>query len=192
MPRLPGTFAVLSVTLLAHASAAYGVGASASATGDPPTGSPAGAVYELPLERGRAEAAPKGGGGTAAPGAEGGEAGANGAAAGGDGGSGQGGGAAGGENGGEEGSLYRSENNFGSSSHVPGTRLGTGGDSAAGSDRADSEAAANLAQGREAAQVADSGNTSPAANFALLGAIALIALGSGVFIGRAGRLSTGS
>jgi hypothetical protein len=174
--------AVLSVTLLAHAGAAYGAGASVSATGDPPTGSPAGAVYELPLERGRAEAAPKGSGGTATPGAEGAEPGANGAGGGGDGGDGQ--------SGGEEGSLYRSENNFGSSSHVPGTPLGTRADSVAGSAGAGSEAAANLAQGREAAQVADSGNTSPAANFALLGAIALIALGSGLLISRTGRLST--
>ena len=181
MPRLLGTLAVLSVTLLAHAGAAYGVGASASATGDPPTGSPAGAVYELPLERGRAEAAPKGSGGTAGPDAEGGEAGADGAAAGGDGGD---------QGGAGEGSLYRSENNFGSSSHVPGTPRGSDVDSAAGGGGAESEAAANLAQGREAAQIADSGNTSPAANIALLGAIALIALGSGVLISRAGRLST--
>jgi hypothetical protein len=156
------------------------MGASVSATGDPPTGSPAGAVYELPLERGRAEAAPKGGG-TAAPGAEGDAAGANGAAANDPDG--------GGESGGEEGSLYRSENNFGSSSHVPGMPPEAGADSAAADYGPGSEAAANLARGHEAAQVADSGNTSPAANIALFGAIALIALGSGVLVRRADRLT---
>jgi hypothetical protein len=183
--------AVLSVTLLAQAGAAYGLGASASATGDPPTGSPAGAVYELPLERGRAEAAPKGGGGTAVSGTDGGGSGAEGegAGAGGDSGGGQGGGT-GGESG-AEGSLYRSENNFGSSSHVPGTPPPASADSAAAGDGPASEAAASLAQGRKAAQVADAGNTSPAANIALLGAIALLAVGSAVLIGRARRLDLG-
>lgn len=194
---------VLSMTLLAHAGAAYGAGASTSAAGDPPTGSPAGAIYELPFERGRAEAAPKGSGGTAAPGSEGGDDGTSGGGGAGGGEDGSSGGPTGsseggeaatlpsGESGGEEGSLYRSENNFGSSSQVPGTPGGAGGDSAANTGGAESEAAANLAQGRESAQVSDSGNTSPAANLALLGAIALIALGSGVLVRRAGRLSPG-
>jgi hypothetical protein len=184
MPKLLGMLAVLSVTLIAHGGAAYGAAAS-KAPGDPATGSPAGAVYELPLERGRAEAAPKGSGGTVAPDGEGGGAGESGqggeAAVGGEAESGGGSGdAAASESGDEEGSLYRSENNFGSSSQVPGAPDGAGG--------AGSEGAADLARGREAAQASDSGNTSAATNVALLGAIALIAVGSGVLVRRSGRL----
>jgi hypothetical protein len=200
MAKCSAFLAVLAMTSFAHAAAAYGAGASASAAGDPPTGSPAGAVYELPFERGRAEAAPKGGGGTVAPGGGGGDGtggggGSDTGAAGGSGGesgtapdgSGGGEGATAGESesGGEEGSLYRSENNFGSSSRVPGTAA-----AATGSGGAGAEAAANLAEGREAARVTDAGNTSPAANLALLGAIALIALGSGLLVRRAGGLRT--
>lgn len=184
MPKRCGVLVVLLLALLAHAGAAYGAGASASATGDPPAGSPAGALYELPLERGRAEAAPQGSGGT---GAEGDEEAAGEAATGG---GGSAGGPGGGGNASEEGSLYRSENNFGSSSRVPGTPQEGGGDSASGSDGSGSETAESLAQGREAAQAGDSGNTSPATNVALLGAIALIALGSWVLMRKTGPLRT--
>jgi hypothetical protein len=199
MPRLCGTLAVLLLALLPHAGAAYG--ASTSAVGDPPTGSPAGAVYELPFERGRAEAAPKGSGGTDAPGAERDGGGGDGSPAGGGGGDSQGAGPSGGgatepaeaaaaEAAEEEGSLYRSENNFGSSSHVPGTpQAGSDGSSPAAG--ASSEAEESLAQGREAAQVGDAGNTSPATNIALLGVIALIALGSWAAMRRDGPLRTG-
>jgi hypothetical protein len=189
MLRHSEMLAVLSVALLAHAGAAYGASTQAE---DPPAGSPAGAIYELPLERGRAEAAPKGGGGTTATSdsdADGdGKAGAGTERA----------GAgeespspAGDEGASEEASLYRSENNFGSSSQVPGAPPDGGGDASTGSDRSDGGATIDVAQGRAAAEAADSGNTSPAANIALLGAIALIALGCGVLVRRSGRLTTG-
>ena len=161
---------VLSMALLAHAGAAY---CASGQAGDPPAGSPSGAIYELPLERGRAEAAPKGSGGTAPLGEEagaGGRAGAN------------------GEDGTDEGSLYRSENNFGSSSSVPGTPPDSGGEGSADGGSSNPGSPESLAEGREAARVADSGNTSSAMNIALLGAIALIAVGAGVLVRSADRL----
>lgn len=165
---LLGSLLLLAGSL--HAPTAY------SAPGDPPRGSPAGAVYELPFEQGRADAAPKGGGGRSGGG--------NGSA---DSGSG------GGSQQDEAGSLYRTENNFGSSSRVPG--LGTvGGDGRAG-EGADSAIAgiggsggtggggaggAPAADGAIAGQVTDAGNTSVPASIALLGAIALLAAGVAV------------
>jgi hypothetical protein len=166
-----GSLLLLAASL--HAPTAY------SAVGDPPTGSPAGAVYELPLERGRSDGAPSFGGG----------------------GSSGGGGAAGGAGSGEAASLYRSENNFGSSSRVPGIATAGVGAAAAGAaagaaggagsavgSGADSGsegpgAAGALARG----EVADAGNTSLSANIALLGAIALLALTLGVLTRRFGR-----
>lgn len=62
---------------------------------DPSSGSPAGTVYELPVDKGRNDAAPGGKGG-----------------------GGNGGGTESGPLG--NGSLYRSENNFGTSGRVPG------------------------------------------------------------------------
>lgn len=70
------------------ASFAFAASAGAQTGTDPGAGSPAGQVYELPLERGRSDAAP-------AP-------------------------RDGGAPDRSEGSVYRSENNFGSSSQVPG------------------------------------------------------------------------
>ncbi|HEX8927567.1 MAG TPA: hypothetical protein VGA45_01525, partial [Actinomycetota bacterium] len=152
---LLGSLLLLAASL--HPTTAY------SAPGDPPSGSPAGAVYELPLQQGRADAAPKGG----APGS-----GATGDSTGGsDGG------------GGESGSLYRTENNFGSSSKVPGLAAaggagdgagGIGGDGSA-SGRGGGGGGGTIAGGAIAGDVADSGNTSVAAGLALLGAIALLA-----------------
>jgi hypothetical protein len=165
---LLGSLLVLSASL--HAPTAY------SAIGDPPTGSPAGAVYELPLERGRSDGAPKTGGG---PSGEGGA-----------------GGAAGGAGSGEAASLYRSENNFGSSSRVPGVAavgaagvgaaavgaaaVGAGTGSDDGADRPG--AAGALAR----SEIAGAGNTSISANLALLGVIALLALAIGVLTRRFG------
>jgi hypothetical protein len=169
-----GSLLLLAASL--HPSTAY------SAPGDPPTGSPAGAVYQLPLEQGRSDAAPKGGGGTGATADEGG----SGSAAGTAGGSGSGGA-------GESGSLYRTENNFGSSSHVPGVATagrtgaaGSAGGTAGGGSGGTGRAA--IAGGVVAAETADTGNTSIPAGIALLGGIALLALGVGLLSRRfAGR-----
>jgi hypothetical protein len=159
---LLGSLLVLAAFL--HPATAY------SAPGDPPSGSPAGAVYELPLQQGRADAAPKGGG-------------AGGPAAAG---------------GGEAASVYRTENDFGSSSQVPGAPLAgsaggaqgaggagaaAGGPAAAGGGPGGAGAAsggAGAAGGAIAGRVADAGNTSVPAGLGLLGAIALLAGGAAV------------
>lgn len=154
---LLGSLLLLAPSL--HAPTAY------SAPGDPPSGSPAGAVYELPLQGGRADAAPK---------LSGGEGSGTGSA-------GQG----------EAASLYRTENNFGSSSQVPGlAAAGTGAaDGAAGgaaanagdgSGSAGGIAAGAIAGTADGAPVADAGNTSVTAGIVLLAAIGLLAAGAGV------------
>lgn len=175
--RLKLAYLLVSLLLLAaslHAPTAY------SAAGDPPSGSPAGAVYQLPLEQGRSDAAPKGGGGTAAT-TTGGEAGASGG--------GETAGSAGGAGTSESGSLYRTENNFGSSSHVPGVAStgsptgGSGGPGTAGGGAgaaAGGAAGAAIAGGAVAAETADTGNTSVGAGIVLIAAIALLAVAVGV------------
>ena len=168
---LLGSLLALAASL--HAPTAY------AAAGDPPIGSPAGAVYALPLEQGRAEGAPKGRDGTAA---------------------GEGGAAQG-----ESGSLYRSENNFGSSSHVPGVAVGGGGGSGGGPTSGGGGAAggggplpggggaagaAGAAVGGAAlaaGAAADSGNTSVPGSIVLLAAIALLAAAVGVLSRRFAR-----
>jgi hypothetical protein len=163
---LLGSLLLLAASL--HAPTAY------SAPGDPPAGSPSGAVYELPLQQGRADGAPKGGGATGAGGG-----GSTGAAAGGS---------------GDDGSssLYRTENNFGSSSEVPGLALagsggsGGGGGGASGGDGAGSgRADGTVAAGAVGDQVADAGNTSVVAGIVLIGAIGLLAVGVGALSRRA-------
>ena len=163
--RLIWTLSLLG--LFAHPAAAY------AAPGDPAPGSPPGAVYELPFERGRANAAPKGDG-TGAMGA------------------------------GEGGSHYRSENNFGSSSHVPGEpgeanageaggAGGSGGSQGSGSAAGGGNGAqpgATPDGGAAAVQTVDTGNTSLAATLALLAAIGLVALAVGGLAARANRLSS--
>jgi hypothetical protein len=130
-------------------------------------------VYKLPLEAGRADAAPRGPDGK--------------------------GGAPGDADG--DGSFYRSENDFGSSAEVPGDPAGEDGARRSGSadpGRVPGSAASgggrsDLKQepgssGNAAADIADTGNTSPAAALGLLGAIGLVAAGVGVFAARRGRL----
>jgi hypothetical protein len=171
---LLGSLLLLPASL--HSPTAY------AAPGDPPAGSPAGAVYQLPLEQGRADAAPKGGGGTEAE-------------AGGGTGASTGGGGSGGGGQSESGSLYRSENNFGSSSQVPGAaaagaHAGAGGGGAAGTgasagggsagDGKAGAAGAAIAGGAVAAETADTGNTSVPASVVLLAAIGLLAIAVGV------------
>jgi hypothetical protein len=166
---------ITTLTLLTHAPAVYG------AYGDPPLGSPSGAVYQLPLEQSRSDAAPKSGGTSA-------------------------GGAAGQDNG--SASLYRSENNFGSSSQVPGLpSSGSGGgpgggaggigavaggaatSAGAGGGGSGGGAAAGAALGGAtlagAAALTDSGNASVPGSIALLIAIGMFAAAIGIFSSRA-------
>jgi hypothetical protein len=160
-----------------HPATAY------SAPGDPPSGSPAGAVYQLPLEQGRSDAAPKGNGGTGADagGSDTGEGGSGGGASG-------GGNGGGGAAQGESSSLYRSENNFGSSSQVPGaTAAGKSGGSAGAGEAGGSGGGGSASGGSAAkagnaasAETTDTGNTSVPASIVLLGTIALLAAGVGV------------
>lgn len=175
---LLGSLLLLTASL--HAPTAY------SAPGDPPSGSPAGSVYELPLEQGRADGAPKGGGGTGFSG--GGEST--------DGGSGSASGGAPGQS--EAGSLYRTENNFGSSSRVPGlaaTDTRSSGSSAGGAGAAAGGTAGSgsgasrgaIAGGAVAAETADTGNTSIPAGLILLGGIGLLAVAVGIFSRRFSR-----
>jgi hypothetical protein len=185
MVKRPGLICgALLASLLLHAAAAYG------APGDPEAGSPSGGVYELPLEAGREDAAP-GSGGTTAPETGGGGGTGQGS------GSGEGGGEAAGGEGEEAGSNYRSENNFGSSSQVPGTGAGgagTGGAAAGAAggggsgDGAGGAAGGGGGSGAEldptAAEVPDTGNTSVAGNLALLATILVLAALVGVFVAR--------
>ncbi|HEX6665107.1 MAG TPA: hypothetical protein VF081_00750 [Solirubrobacterales bacterium] len=174
---------LLLLTASLHAPTAY------AAPGDPPSGSPAGAVYQLPLEQGRADGAPKGSGGTGA--GSGGEGGgttqsSTGAT--------RGSGGGGAVEQGEAASLYRSENNFGSSSHVPGLaatgKAGGGGATGTGAS-ADAGGAgvagAAIAGSAVAAETSDAGNTSIPASVVLLGAIALLAVAVGVLSRRFAR-----
>lgn len=182
---------LLVASLLLHAAAAYG------APGDPERGSPSEGIYELPLEKGREDAAPGSGGTTAPEGGGGGESGGK--------------TSPGSEGGGEEepSSNYRSENNFGSSSEVPGAgdtpvssdgagvgagRGGDGGSGGAGAATANAGSGSSGGSGagatevdRTAAEVADTGNTSVAGNLALLAVIVALAAAVGVFARR--RLS---
>jgi hypothetical protein len=120
---------------------------------DPPAESPAGTVYELPVDKGRSDAAPGGKGGD--------------------------GGAQSGPLG--NGSLYRSENNFGTSAQVPGAPRSLRQDEPGEGDplTADQTAAAGDPSGP------DSGGTSES------GAIALLALlgAAGVGVGFVSRRS---
>jgi hypothetical protein len=178
--------------MLAHAGAAYGASTAAS-PGDPPAGSPSGAIYQLPLEKGRADAAPKGSGGTGAPAGV-----PPGGGSGGSGGAGQAG-----SDGAAEGSFYRSENNFGSSSKVPGVSANDGGgESGSGRGTTTSGEPGTTASGEDgsgsgtfgsagaASHITDSGNTSSAANILLLVAVGLIAIGVAIAGARANRLKS--
>jgi hypothetical protein len=108
------SFIVVSVLFaLLPASPAF-----AQDPGDPSAGSPPGVVYQLPLDRGRGDAAPtRKGGQNGSGGGSGNQSGS---------GSGSGSSSSG-ESDGADPSFYRSENNFGSSSRVPGVGGGAGG-----------------------------------------------------------------
>lgn len=162
--------------LLLSAASLHSATAYSASPGDPPAGSPSSAVYKLPFEQGRTDAAPKSGGSDQGGGGTGGQGTSTGGAAG----------------QGEAGSLYRTENNFGSSSHVPGLAAGTGGrgggpgglggvggGSPAAAAGGAAAAGAAIVGGAAASQVTDAGNTSIGASIALLGVIALLAVGVG-------------
>jgi hypothetical protein len=129
-------------------------------------------MYELPLEAGRADAAPRYG--EAARGDRG------------------------------DVSFYRSDNNFGSSSQVPGythrddvsDRSGSAGSGRAdNSDRTSGTVPGGAGSGPGPGgiggeEIADTGNTSSGAAFGLLGAIGLAAVGIGAFASRRRSLSS--
>ena len=113
------------------------------------------------------------------------------------------------EGGNDKGSYYRSENNFGSSSQVPGDPTAGGGSGAGDEPRlgrkgsdvgaepgargvgvAGAGAGAGAGLSESATHIADSGNTSPVATIALLAMIGLVAVGIGLVASRASRLNS--
>jgi hypothetical protein len=134
---------------------------------DPPSDTPAGKTYEIPVERARDDAKPLGGDAA------------------------------------ERSSRYRSDNNFGSSSQVPGVEVrdddqtaaaGTagGGSSGGGSSGGDSGGTDGGNSGAPTALQASSGRDDPSrlGLFALLGAIVLAAILAGAAAARARRSSS--
>ena len=178
----------LAIKLLAAAvalAAAPTVAHAQAPTNDPEAGSPSGTIYEIPLDDGRKDAAPTGTGGGGADGAEGGAA--------------SGGGATGG-------STIHSENDFGSSSTVPGAEAapaqgagpaamsGTGSrDRSSGREkRAKSTRDDGLTAAQERAAAADVASVAPGPSTSR--AALLIGLGIAVAVGLGGaaaRLAAG-
>jgi hypothetical protein len=159
---LPPLISLLLIVSLLPAAAA------AQSSGDPAAGSPPSAVYQIPLAKGRTDAAPhrkdSGASNTDASGSKG-------------------------------GSLYRSENNFGSSSQVPGS---AGADSNNSADPNNSNSAdPNNSNGGgpgvtgdsslPSADV-DSGGTSLPGSLGLLALIVVAGVGIGYIALRARRL----
>jgi hypothetical protein len=145
---LVGFFASLLAAGTAHAQVV---------SGDPNPGSPPRAVYELPLDVARKDAAPRAKGSGKKSGKSG-----------------------------SSSSGFRSENNFGSSAIVPGDpRGGGGGDAAAGAGAAAAGAAGAAAAGADdsglapAATSLDTGDPSESSAFLLLGLILVV----GVLLG---------
>ena len=130
--------------------------ATAQTTDDPAAGSPPRAVYQIPLEGGRSDAAPRKRSEETAPSAGGGNDGSGGSSS---------------------GSVYRSENDFGSSSQVPGAQ-GRGDDVLSGAS-ADKGTTSKAAAAIPAPAPADDGDTSVPTAVWLLALIAV----SGVVIG---------
>jgi hypothetical protein len=122
--------AALICSLFFVALIAVPAGASAQAQPtDPEANSPSGAVYEIPVERARKDAAPRRASsprdGDGAPGPTDGDSAGGDSAAGGSNAS-SGGGSTGGGSSAGDGTSIRSENNFGTSSQVPGADSGQG------------------------------------------------------------------
>lgn len=135
---------------------------------DPPSDTPSGAIYEIPLERGRDDAKPLGGNST------------------------------------ERSSRYRSDNNFGSSSEVPGAEqrddddqaaggapAGGSGGGSSGGDSGGTGGTGGTGSGAPTAFHATSGGDDPSSVwlFALLGAILLAAILAGAAAARARHAS---
>ena len=153
---------------------------------DPEADSPSGVVYELPVDRARKDAAPKrrsspGGGGSESDGGSTG------------GGSGDGGSSGDGAAAGESELSIRSENNFGTSSNVPGAdragadRRGERRDRRAADVPGEEDAGGPIGDlGRLAPSSATSGPEGPSDGvvFLLLGALVAVGTGIGVVAGR--------
>jgi hypothetical protein len=136
-------------------------GASAQSSSDPSAGSPPGVVYQLPLAKGRTDAAPrgKGSGGSKAD-----SSGSKGA------------------------SLYRSENNFGSSSQVPGSAgVDPNNSNKTGGHRSRTDLSGTGDPSLPAAAV-DSGNTSLPGSLGLLALLVVAGVGIGFIALRSRRL----
>jgi hypothetical protein len=145
---------------------------------DPDPGSPPGEVYELPVDKGRRDAAPNGGG----------------SGSGGSGGGGSGSGGSGGSQAGLPSSSLRSENNFGTSSLVPGDprRGGSGGQDGGGSgvQAGDGKAADGTGEDEVSgigASAFDTGDPSEPYSYVLLALIIAIGLLLGVALARSRR-----
>ena len=156
------TLPVLVIPLLIVSLLPAGAGAQSSS--DPAAGSPPSAVYQIPLAKGRTDAAPRrkdsGASNTDTSGSKG-------------------------------GSLYRSENNFGSSSDVPGSASDATG--SAGGDPTDSNKAAGgdlSGTGDSSLPSADvdSGGTSLPGSLGLLALIVVAGAGIGFLALRSRRL----
>jgi len=141
-------------------------GAVAQSSSDPAAGSPPSAVYQIPLAKGRTDAAPrrKDSGGSNTDAASNTDA-----------------------SGSKGGSLYRSENNFGSSSEVPGS---AGADSNNPADSNNSNGGYPAATGDSSLPSADvdSGGTSLPGSLGLLALIVVAGAGIGLLALRARRL----
>jgi hypothetical protein len=141
--------------------------ASAQSSTDPSAGSPPAAVYQIPLANGRTDAAPrsKHSGGSSADAS----------------------GSAGSPSGSSGGSLYRSENNFGSSSEVPGTADAGPADSDKAGGQSTTDRSGTGDPSLPPAAV-DSGHTSLPASLGLLALIVVAGAGIGYIALRSRRL----
>jgi hypothetical protein len=163
-----GVFSCLSVSLVVGAMLAPA--ATAQTTGDPAAGSPPRAVYQIPLERGRSDAAPRKRSKETAPSAGKGNDGSGGSSS---------------------GSVYRSENGFGSSSHVPGSAGGNPNNSDKDPSKDGAHSRADLSGTGDSplpSGAVDSGNTSLPGSLGLLALIVVAGVGIGFIALRSRRL----
>jgi phosphate transport system substrate-binding protein len=174
--------------LLGAVPGALASGATPPQPTDPKASSPAGTVYEIPLDAARSDAAPHrrasapagsaagGGGGGGAAGGSGSSGGSSSGGSGGSGGSGSSGGS--GTSGTsrasasatDPGSYVHSENGFGSSSQVPG--LGR---------------SAPEVRAATPAVLSDGGGSAPTGSIVLIGVVLLVGVYAGIFAGRRAR-----
>jgi len=188
------TAAVTALLLLPAGADAQGSAAPAS---DPEAGSPSGTVYELPLDRGRKDAAPRNRSrrqGARRPGDGSRRSGSSRPSVGGD--------ATGGNTaGGGTDSPIRSENNFGSSSQVPGVdddradaggaTAGSGDGRAGGEGSSSGDGGTNTAPSAAAIGVDPTAGSSDGPSWALIvpliGILLLLGITAGTLAGRARR-----